>query len=114
MATGALARPKEGVREALFHWEGRDKAGKIIKGEMRAGGESVVAAALRRRGVMATKIKKQTFSRGRKITEKDLALFTRQLSTMLKAGVPLMQCFDIVARGHSNPSMSRLLNDIRA
>jgi type IV pilus assembly protein PilC len=63
---------------------------------------------------MATKIKKQTFKRGRKITHKDLALFTRQLSTMLRAGVPLMQCFDIVARGHANPSMSRLLNDIRA
>jgi type IV pilus assembly protein PilC len=102
------------VRESLFHWEGRDKQGRVIKGEMRAGGESVVAASLRRRGVMATKIKKQSFSRGRKITEKDLALFTRQLSTMLRAGVPLMQCFDIVGRGHSNPSMSRLLNDIRA
>ncbi|MDH4113927.1 MAG: type II secretion system F family protein, partial [Burkholderiaceae bacterium] len=82
-------------------------------GEMRAGGESVVAAALRRRGVMATKIKKQSFSRGRKITQKDLALFTRQLSTMLKAGVPLMQSFDIVGRGHANPSMARLMNDIR-
>jgi type IV pilus assembly protein PilC len=114
MATGTLTRPRAQVREALFHWEGRDKQGRILKGEMRAGGESVVAASLRRRGVMATKIKKQSFSRGRKITEKDLALFTRQLSTMLRAGVPLMQCFDIVARGHSNPSMSRLLNDIRA
>jgi len=114
MATGTLIRPRAQVREALFHWEGRDKQGRILKGEMRAGGESVVAASLRRRGVMATKIKKQSFSRGRKITEKDLALFTRQLSTMLRAGVPLMQCFDIVARGHSNPSMSRLLNDIRA
>ena len=73
----------------------------------------MVAAALRRRGIMATKIKKQSFSRGRKITHKDLALFTRQLSTMLKAGVPLMQSFDIVGRGHANPSMARLMNDIR-
>jgi type IV pilus assembly protein PilC len=113
MATGVIARPREQVRESLFQWEGRDKQGRVIKGEMRAGGESVVAASLRRRGIMATKIKKQTFSRGRKITEKDLALFTRQLSTMLRAGVPLMQCFDIVGRGHSNPSMQRLLNDIR-
>ena len=80
---------------------------------MRAGGESVVAASLRRRGVMVSKIKKQSFSRGRKITGKDLALFTRQLSTMLKAGVPLMQSFDIVGRGHANPSMARLMNDIR-
>jgi type IV pilus assembly protein PilC len=113
MATGAIARPKEIVRESVFHWEGRDKAGRVVKGEMRAGGESVVAAALRRRGVMATKIKKQTFARGRKISEKDLAVFTRQLSTMLRAGVPLLQCFDIIGRGHGNPSMARLLNDIR-
>jgi type IV pilus assembly protein PilC len=97
----------------LFLWEGRDKQGRVIKGEMRAGGESVVAASLRRRGIIATKIRKQSFARGRRISEKDLALFTRQLSTMLRAGVPLMQCFDIISRGHGNPSMSRLLNDIR-
>jgi len=81
---------------------------------MRAGGESVVAAALRRRGISKPRIKKQVFSRGKKITEKDLAIFTRQLSTMLRAGVPLMQSFDIISRGHSNPSVSRLLMDIRA
>jgi type IV pilus assembly protein PilC len=113
MATGAIAKPREVVRESVFHWEGRDKTGRVVKGEMRAGGESVVAAALRRRGIMVSKIKKQSFARGRKISEKDLAIFTRQLSTMLRAGVPLLQCFDIVARGHANPSMSRLLNDIR-
>ncbi len=115
MATGAVAKPRPAApRESLFAWEGTDKTGKVVRGEMRAGGESAVAAALRRRGISKPKIKKQVFSRGRRITEKDLALFTRQLSTMLRAGVPLMQCFDIVARGHSNPSMSRLLNEIRA
>ena len=113
MATGAIAKPRVEVKESIFRWEGRDKNGRVVKGEMRAGGDSVVAAALRRRGIMATKIKKQSFSRGRKITQKDLALFTRQLSTMLKAGVPLMQAFDIVGRGHANPSMARLMNDIR-
>lgn len=113
MATGAIAKPREVVRESVFHWEGRDKSGRVVKGEMRAGGESVVAASLRRRGIMVSKIKKQSFARGRKISEKDLAIFTRQLSTMLRAGVPLLQCFDIVARGHGNPSMSRLLNDIK-
>ena len=113
MATGAMARQRELVREFLYLWEGRDKAGRVVRGEMRAGGESVVAASLRRRGILATRIKKQTLPRGRRISAKDLALFTRQLSTMLKAGVPLMQCFDIVGRGHSNPSMSRLLSDIR-
>src|SRR6266403_199156 len=114
MATGAMARQRELVREFLYLWEGRDKAGRVVRGEMRAGGESVVAASLRRRGIVATRIKKQTLPRGRRISAKDLALFTRQLSTMLKAGVPLMQCFDIVGRGHSNPSMSRLLSDIRS
>ena len=116
MATGTLAkaRPTAQVRESMFHWEGRDKNGRVVKGDMRAGGESVVAASLRRRGIMTTKIKKQSFSRGKKITEKDLALFSRQLSTMLKAGVPLMQAFDIVGKGHANPSMARLMNDIRA
>ena len=114
MATGAVARPREIVREFLYLWEGRDKAGRVVRGEMRAGGESVVAASLRRRGIVASKIKKQTLPRGRKISHKDLALFTRQLSTMLRAGVPLMQCFDIVGRGHSNPAMARLLNDIRS
>src|SRR6266436_1228931 len=114
MATGAMARQRELVREFLYLWEGRDKAGRTVRGEMRAGGESVVAASLRRRGILASKIKKQTLPRGRRISGKDLALFTRQLSTMLRAGVPLMQCFDIVGRGHSNPSMSRLLNDIRS
>jgi len=114
MATSAIARaPREAVRESMFQWEGRDKGGRTVKGEMRAGGESVVAASLRRRGILATKIKKQSMPRGRRITGKDLALFTRQLSTMLRAGVPLMQCFDIVARGHANPALGRLLNDIR-
>jgi type IV pilus assembly protein PilC len=107
-------RPREISRETMFVWEGRDKAGRVVKGEMRAGGESVVAASLRRRGIIAGKIRKQTFSRGKKISEKDLAIFTRQLSTMLRAGVPLMQCFDIIARGHANPSMARMLSDIRA
>src|SRR5512136_1741091 len=114
MATGVIAKPRAEMKEAVFQWEGRDKNGRVVKGEMRAGGDSVVAAALRRRGIMATKIKKLSFTRGRKITGKDLALFTRQLSTMLKAGVPLMQSFDIVGRGHGNPSMARLMNDIRA
>ncbi len=115
MATGAIAKtkPRVEVKESVFHWEGRDKNGRVVKGEMRAGGESVVAASLRRRGVMVSKIKKQSFRRGRRITRKDLALFTRQLSTMLKAGVPLMQSFDIVGRGHANPSMARLMNDIK-
>lgn len=112
MATSALSK-RDAIKESLFIWEGKDKTGRVLKGEMRAGGETVVAASLRRRGILATKIKKQNFSSGKRITPKDIALFTRQLSTMLKAGVPLMQSFDIVGRGHANPSMGRLMNDIR-
>ncbi|MCE2970321.1 MAG: type II secretion system F family protein [Burkholderiales bacterium] len=116
MATAATtaSKARAPTQEALYLWEGRDRTGRIVKGEMRAGGESVVAAALRRRGIVATRIKKQGIRRGRKITEKDLALFTRQLATMMRAGVPLLQSFDIAGRGHANPAMARLLNDIRA
>jgi len=100
--------------DSIFAWEGKDKMGRIVKGEMRAGGEAVVMASLRRQGILATKVKKQTFRSGKKISEKDIALFTRQLATMMKAGVPLLQAFDITARGHGNPSVAKLLTDIRS
>ena len=100
--------------DSIFVWEGKDKMGRIVKGEMRAGGEAVVMASLRRQGILATKVKKQTFRSGKKISEKDIAIFTRQLATMMKAGVPLLQAFDITARGHGNPSVAKLLTDIRS
>jgi len=100
--------------DSIFAWEGKDKMGRIVKGEMRAGGEAVVMASLRRQGILATKVKKQTFRSGKKISEKDIAIFTRQLATMMKAGVPLLQAFDITARGHGNPSVAKLLTDIRS
>jgi type IV pilus assembly protein PilC len=102
------------AKEVIFSWEGKDKAGKTIKGELRAGGEALVSATLRRQGILVTKIKKKSFSSGKKITDKDISLFTRQLATMMKAGVPLLQSFDIVAKGHSNPSVSKLIQDIRS
>ncbi len=101
-------------KETIFSWEGKDKAGKTVKGEMRAGGEATVNATLRRQGILATKVKKKSFTSGQKITDKDISLFTRQLATMMKAGVPLLQSFDIVAKGHSNPSVSKLIQDIRS
>ncbi|HRP94608.1 MAG TPA: type II secretion system F family protein [Rhodocyclaceae bacterium] len=115
MATTAPARRNAAAnpREHLFHWEGKDKTGKIVRGEIRATGETVVQATLRRQGVMATKVKKKKMSRGRKITEKDIALFTRQLATMMRSGVPLLQAFDIGIKGATNPSLARLLNEIR-
>lgn len=102
------------AKESIFAWEGKDKTGKIIRGEIRAGGEAIVNVTLRRQGILVTKIKKKSFRSGKKISEKDIALFTRQLATMMKAGVPLLQSFDIVAKGHANPSVSKLVQDIRA
>ncbi len=101
--------------EFPFLWEGTDKSGKKIKGQMLAPGEAFVRQSLRRQGITAQKVNKQgLFARNQKITEKDIALFTRQLATMLKAGVPLLQAFDISARSHSNPALQRLLGEIKS
>jgi type IV pilus assembly protein PilC len=104
------------AKEAVFVWEGTDKKGKKLKGEMKASGQGFVNASLRRQGITVTKIKKQSaFNKpGGKVTAKDVTLFTRQLATMMKAGVPLLQAFDIVGKGHSNPAVSKLLADIKA
>lgn len=101
------------VKESTFTWEGRNKDGKIVRGEMRAASESVVQSALRRQGISNPKISKLRFARGRKVTEKDISLFTRQLATMMRSGVPLLQAFDIVGRGHANPAVGKLLIDIK-
>src|SRR5262245_41013492 len=109
----ATATATKGPKEATFAWEGKDKAGKVIRGEMRAGGEAVVNATLRRQGIVVTKVKKQRRGGGGKVSAKDITLFTRQLATMMKAGVPRLQSFDIVAKGASNPAVARLLIDIK-
>jgi type IV pilus assembly protein PilC len=110
MATAASTTK---VTEVVFEWEGRDRNGKQVRGETRAAGENQVMAALRRQGVTPTKIKKRRMRSGQKIKPKDIAIFTRQLATMMKAGVPLLQAFDIVGRGNANASVTKLLNDIR-
>jgi type IV pilus assembly protein PilC len=110
MATAKIAKD---TKEFVFEWEGKDRNGKQVRGEIRAAGQNHVISALRRQGVMANKIKKRRMGAGRKIRTKELAIFTRQLATMMKAGVPLLQAFDIVGRGNPNPSVTRLLNDIR-
>jgi type IV pilus assembly protein PilC len=111
MATAAAAA--KGPKEATYAWEGKDKAGKVIRGEMRAGGESVVNATLRRQGILVTKVKKQRVGGGGRVSDKDITLFTRQLATMMKAGVPLLQSFDIVSKGASNPAVAKLLIEIK-
>ncbi len=110
MATALAAR---NITEFVFEWEGKDKNGKIVRGEVRSGGEAAVSATLRRQGILVTKVKKRRMRGGSSIKQKDVAIFTRQLATMMKAGVPLLQAFDIVARGSTNPRMTKLLTDIR-
>ena len=118
MATAVAQRnvkkpAKDGGKLYNFVWEGKDRAGKLIKGEVKAGGEAVVQATLRRQGINVIKVKRQRLGAGKRITAKDITFFTRQLATMLKAGVPLLQAFDIVGKGHHNPNVTRLLMDVK-
>ncbi len=108
MAT-AVAKTKE----FNFSWEGRDKSGKTVRGELRATGDAVVKATLRRQGIMVGKVKKQSFKKGGRVSDKDITLFTRQMAVMMKSGVPLLQAFDIVGKGHSNPAVARLLFELK-
>ena len=114
MAATNTARNHAKQTETLFTWEGKDKNGKAVQGELRAFSPSSIAATLRRQGISAVQIKKKKFTRGKKISDKDICFFTRQLSTMLKAGVPLLQSFDIISQGNANPAFSKLLQEIRA
>ena len=113
MATAIAPRQDARVKEALFVWEGVDRNNKPMRGETRGASETVVTTNLRRQGIRILKIKRQTYRGGRKISDKDITFFTRQLATMLKAGVPLLQAFDIVARGHGNARFSRLMMEIK-
>jgi type IV pilus assembly protein PilC len=113
MATTITQGRKKEVKDYLYSWVGQDKSGKAVRGEMRANGENVVVAQLRRQGLSFIKVKKQRVGTGRKITEKDITIFTRQLAVMMKAGVPLLQAFDIVGKGHSNPSVQKMLMAIK-
>jgi len=111
----AVAKRDTGKDVKLFNyaWTGKDKTGKVMRGELRAGGEHIVLAQLRRQGLQNISVKKVSMRGGKKISEKDITIFTRQLAVMMKAGVPLLQAFDIVGRGHGNPSVGKLLLDIK-
>ena len=113
MAT-ATAQSRRDVKEYTYIWEGIDRSNRQVRGESRAASETVVTTNLRRQGVRIVKIKRQTFRGGSSVGEKDITFFTRQLATMLKAGVPLLQSFEIIGRGHSNPRFSRLMMDIKS
>ena len=113
----AVAAEKK-VKSDIYAWEGTDKRGSRITGETRAASLALVRADLRRQGINPLKVKKKTTSifsqRKKAITPKDIAVFSRQLATMLNSGVPIVQAFDIVGRGHENPSMQDLILAIKA
>ncbi|MEE8209739.1 MAG: type II secretion system F family protein, partial [bacterium] len=106
------------VKSVMFVWEGRDKQGKKVKGEMSGTSDALVKAMLRRQGISPMRVKKKPMplfgSGGKKITAKDIAVFSRQLATMMSAGVPLVQSFEIVGKGHENVNMQKLILDVKA
>jgi type IV pilus assembly protein PilC len=103
------------IKQAPFSWEGHDRAGKKVKGKTIATSESAVRSELRRQGVVPTKVRKQSqlFAKTGKVTPGDIAIFSRQLATMMTAGIPLVQAFDIVGAGHDNPAMQKLILAIK-
>ncbi len=112
-----MAQPAVAVRkDTQFNWVGTDKKGNKLKGRSLAVNEQSLRADLRRQGVVATRIRKEStmFKKGGKITPEDIAIFSRQLATMLAAGIPLVQSFEIVGNGHDKPAMQKLILDIKA
>jgi len=114
MATAGKETKKDGPKELNFSWEGKNKQGKVVRGEFKAASEAAANAALRRQGINVTKLKKQKIGGGGSVSDKDITLFSRQLATMVKSGVPLLQSFDIVGKGTNNPALARLLFSIKS
>lgn len=104
------------LKTSTYSWEGTDKKGTKIKGESNGQSPALVKAQLRKQGINTTKVRKKSaslFSAGKKITPMDIALFARQMATMMKAGVPLLQSFEIIGEGLDNPNMRKLVDDIK-
>ena len=114
-ANSGPVRKPDADKNLLFAWEGMDRSGKRVKGETPAADDATVRAELRRQGITPAKIRKKTQigRRKKKIVSKDISVFSRQLATMMQAGVPLVQAFDIVGRGHENPAMSDLILSVK-
>jgi type IV pilus assembly protein PilC len=112
MAISATATKKE----TQFLWEGKDKRGNKVKGKSLAANEASLRADLRRQGVAATRVKTQSnsFRSGGKVSNEDIAVFARQLATMMSAGIPMVQAFEIIGNGHEKPAMQKLVLDIKA
>jgi type IV pilus assembly protein PilC len=116
MAQAATATVKTIKRDFPFRWEGRDKKGKRLKGRSLASDEAALRADLRRQGIAPSRIRKQSnmMKSGGKVKALDIAVFSRQLATMLAAGIPLVQGFEIIGAGHEKPAMQRLILDIKS
>src|ERR1700692_3486052 len=112
MAISATAAKKD----VQFHWEGKDKRGNKVRGKSLAVNEAALRADLRRQGVAATRVKTQSssFGRGGKVSNEDIAIFSRQLATMMSAGIPMVQAFEIIGNGHEKPAMQKLVLDVKA
>src|SRR5260221_8169172 len=112
MAISATASKKE----TQFHWEGKDKRGNKVRGKSLAVNEATLRADLRRQGVATTRVKTQsnTFRSGGKVTDQDIAVFARQLATMMSAGIPMVQAFEIIGNGHEKPAMQKLVLDVKS
>lgn len=112
-----MAQKNKKVEKSSFLWEGKNKDGRILKGEIHATSIALVKAELRKQGILPKKVKKKSSSflksKGKPITPADISIFSRQMATMMKAGVPLVQSFDITAGGHSNKNMSELIYAIK-
>ena len=114
-----MAQKQKKLEKATFSWEGKNKDGKTIKGEIHAVSLDLVKAELRKQGIIPKKVKKKSGglfggSKGKPITPADISVFSRQMATMMKAGVPLVQSFEITADGHSNKNMSELIYMVKA
>src|SRR5213082_698387 len=115
MAPAATATARSIKRDVPFTWEGKDKRGARVKGKSLAPDEAALRAELRRQGVAPSRIRRQRQARtGGKVNAGDIAIFSRQLATMLAAGIPLVQSFEIVGNGHEKPAMQKLILDIKA
>jgi len=104
------------VKVSVYAWEGVDKKGTKLTGEINGHNPALVKAQLRKQGINPTKVRKKSvsiFGKGKKIKPLDVAFFSRQMATMMKAGVPLLQSFDIISEGHDNPNMRKLVDDIK-
>ena len=107
---------EKALKTGIFTWEGTDRKGAKVKGEISGQNPALVKAQLRKQGINPTKVRKKAislFSAGKKIKPMDIALFTRQMATMMKAGVPLLTSFDIIGEGFDNPNMRKLVDELK-